>query len=431
LMMIFSVIMFAALTMFILKSDISINMHDFFFTLFFVFLLKTASDTHKYYIDSPELSYTLSTDTNHTRIISEIILTILSVELLIWLALSGFYLLSAVTIYKINIYYPFEYILFTLGVITATMIGSTLSIYFFSPYRIRLLPSMILLGLYLVTRNIYSVILTIPAALIHLIWSIGNSWSSYLFVSRKKREQESGNAKKRGVIPSLFHKETTTLWRERLLPSFVLTSVITALGSGYMIQNGTDFLPVFMRERLENFLPSLFVFIGVYIIILYTSVFPSLVLFLNEEKTLWILRNMPLNTNTIVHGKASSLLLCFLAATPFIPYISMFIELDTIPYLIWLFIFSYILGIMITLPLSAKYIGKKSDILLLYSISMMLFVLLGSASTMGNHIYQLRHPYNIIILSLTLLLEVITLLLSLKISGKILEVKYRTDKNTK
>lgn len=422
-MMLFSIVMFAALTMLMTRSDMTVSLDDVFFTVFFVFMLKAASDTHTHYITSTSLSYALSTDNKHNRVAGEVLLMVMINELTIWFILSIAYLLSAWIIYGINIYYPVEYFLFTLGVVSASMIGSTLSMYFFSPCRIRLLPSMILLALYVITRSMYAVVLTLPVALMHLVWCLKNSWYSYLFIRHEKREQESSNAKKRSIVSAFFYRETTTLWRDRLLPSFVLASVMTAVGAGYMIHNGVDILPEFMRDRLKGFLPSLFLFVGVYITILYTSVFPSLVLFLNEDKTMWILRNLPLTTDTIVHGKASSLLLCFLSSVPFISYISIFIDSDELIYLIWFFIFSYLLGVIVALPLSAKYMGKKSDVLLLYSIAMVLFILLGLASSIGEYIYQYVYPYNLVVLSLIILLELITLSLSFKISAGILDMK--------
>ncbi len=167
----------------------------------------------------------------------------------------------------------------------------------------------------------------------------------------------------------------------------------------------------------------MFLFMGVFVVIVYTGVFPALNLFLNEEKTMWIIRHIPLKSDTIVFGKTSALALCFLTSLPFIPYISIFIGFDKIVFLIWFLIFSYIAGIIVSIPLGVKYVGKKSDIMLLYSIAMILFAVLGSVAMLGI-IIENSTQYPFIFYILIILVEIIILYISLKISSNILAIKY-------
>jgi len=173
----------------------------------------------------------------------------------------------------------------------------------------------------------------------------------------------------------------------------------------------------------QTLLSFTFVFLGIYIVVIYTAVFPALNLFLNEEKTMWILRNLPISNGTILKGKALSLTLCFITTLPFLAYISLFIGLKNIIFLIWLLVFSYIAGVIISLPLGAKYVGKKSDILLLYSVAMILFAVLGVAGNLGLSL-KTRGEFAIFLFGLVLIVEVFVLFLSLKLSARILSLKY-------
>jgi len=91
--------------------------------------------------------------------------------------------------------------------------------------------------------------------------------------------------------------------------------------------------------------------------------------------------------------------------------------------MVWFLIFSYLAGVIISIPLGVKYVGKKSDIMLLYSIAMILFAVLGSAAMLGIFIEN-QFQYPILIYSLILLAEIIVLYISLKISSNILNIKY-------
>lgn len=232
-----------------------------------------------------------------------------------------------------------------------------------------------------------------------------------------------------GILQALFIREVTGIWRERLYFSFVSMSITTALGTGYLFLHGTDlFIPESIQKYIGGFLPSLFVFIGCYIVVMYAAVFPALNLFLTEEKTMWILRNLPIKNETIVYGKTLALSLCFLTTLPFLAFIPIFLGVDDLLFLVWFLGFSFLAAVIIAIPLGVKYVGKKSDILLLYSVAMVLFVLL---SVVGAGMNLLRSITTISIIPLCvllLLLELSLLFLSLKLSARLLSLPFKNPK---
>ena len=424
-MILFSVIVFAYTAYFLTVIDIGfiISLEDVFFTVFFVFMLKTIADFYNHFVKSPQVSYSLSTQINQKRTIFEIFLAIFLIQFIIWLSFSSLFLLIAV-FFRFNIYYPMEYLFFTFGVIASVFIGGAISINFFSTKRYRLIPILILLIFAYQSRTMLFIVLTLPLALLHISWSIKNGMTSYLFSKRKERIKERSQVKIRNIIKTQFYREITVLWREKLLFSFILTSVVTGFFSGYFYLYGEEiFIPEVVRRSVDDFLPAMFMFLGVYVVIIYTAVFPGLNLFLNEEKTMWIIRHLPVDNDAIIFGKTSALTLCFLTSIPFIPYISIFIGLDRIVYLFWFLIFSYIAGFIVSVPIGVRYVGKKSDIMLLYSVAMLLFGILGAMSTIGNFIEK-NFNYPFLMYTLILLIELLVLYISLKISSKLLSLNY-------
>jgi hypothetical protein len=175
-----------------------------------------------------------------------------------------------------------------------------------------------------------------------------------------------------------------------------------------------------------EFLPSMFIFLGVFVVVIYTAVFPSLILFLNEEKTFWIIRHIPIKNEKLIVGKISSLILCFIAGLPFVPIMIIFVGIENLLYLSWFLVFSYLASVIIALPIGAKYIGKKSDIMLLYSVTMILLIILGISSFISVYIWNnLQSP--IIPSILIILLEFVALYISVRISDKILMFKKPTS----
>ena len=162
---------------------------------------------------------------------------------------------------------------------------------------------------------------------------------------------------------------------------------------------------------------------GVFTVVIYTAVFPALNLFLNEENTMWIIRHVPVSNDILIFGKTSALALCFISAIPFIPYISIFMGFENIVFLTWFLIYSFIACVIISAPLGVKYVGKKSDIMLIYSISMILFVVLGAGAYIG-YIVENMFDYYILVYLFILLIEIFVLYISLKLSSKIYALKY-------
>ena len=428
-MILFSIFVFAYAFFFfvIIGINLNISLEDIFFTVFFLFLLKSAADIYNNFVKSSALSYSLSTQENQKKTISEIFIGVLLIELIIWFSFSLLFILS-LSIFGININYPLEYFYFTIGVISAVCLGTTISIFFFSPKKYRLIAPLILLGFCFQSRQPIYVVLTLPLAITHVTWSIKNSMDSHLFSKRMERTKDKSNIKIRSTINAFFNRETTILYRDKLLFSFIFTSVTTGIFSGYLFVNGDEILiPEALRNQIGGFLPSMFMFLGIYVVVMYTGVFPALNLFLNEEKTMWILRHIPVRNENIILGKVSALSLCFLTSIPFVPYITIFTGIDKLVFLVFFLIFSYIAGIIISLPLGVKYVGKKSDIMLLYSVSMILFAFLGFALIIVNMIEK-SFPQPIILYVLILLLEIVVLYISIKISSQILSLKYKSNR---
>lgn len=418
-MMIFSVVMFAFMTYFLTFTDFEINVQGMFLGIFFIFMIKSVIDFYNYFIKSKEVSFTLSTPKKQVKTVFEIFLAVLLTELFIWFVLSISYLFILST-FGVNTFYPIEYLFFTIGIISSVFLGTTISIHFFQSKKYRLIPTGILLSFIFYSQSLLYVFFVFPVCIIHFLWALKHAMFSYLFVNRKKRSNGQGQLKLRNIFSAIIYRETIVLWRERLFYSFVFTAVSTGLITGYLFLNGVDLLiPESLEELAAASLPSVFIFLGVYIVVVYTSVFPGLNLFLNEEKTMWILRNLPVKNDTLVFGKTFSLSLCFLTTIPFISYISPFIGLNNIFYLLWFLSYSYIAGVIISVPLGAKYVGKKSDILLLYSVAMILFGVLGFGTLFGRFVGN-NFEYPIFLYIFVLLVELIVLYGSLKLSSRIL-----------
>jgi hypothetical protein len=60
LMILFSISMIAMLTLYFIENDISVNLNDVFFVIFFMFLIKSSVDFYRYYISSKSFVYILS-----------------------------------------------------------------------------------------------------------------------------------------------------------------------------------------------------------------------------------------------------------------------------------------------------------------------------------------------------------------------------------
>ncbi len=424
-MIFFSLVMFAFLTFFVLNTELSFNFMDVFFAVFFLLLMKSASDLHTLFISSPQASYVLSTQVSHQRTVGNIILVIVTVNMVIWFSFSLVYL-GVLHLLRIPLTYVVEYCLFSINVFIAVLLGCSLCLHFFSDKQYRMIPTILLLLFFYASQSLWFVAGMLPLAVIHCFWSMSHPLDSYRYVKRKERTSERAQVRPRGILYTLFLREVTGIWRERLFFSFISMSLVTAVGTGYLFLYGTDlFIPESLQRYVGGFLPSLFVFLGCYIVVMYAAVFPALNLFLTEEKTMWVLRNLPLRNDTIVYGKALALILCFLTTLPFLAVIPIFLGGDDLLFLFWFLCFSFLAAVILAIPLGVKYVGKKSDILLLYSVAMILFVLL---SVVGAGMNLLRSASSFSILPLCLLLlalEGSMLFLSLKVSARLLSQPFK------
>ncbi len=424
-MIFFSIVMFAFLTFFLLHTKTTFNFMDVFYAVFVLLLMKSANDLHTHFITAPQASYALSTHVAHRKTVGEIVLTILLMNIGLWFSFSLLFIL-VLSALRIPLNYPVEYLLFSINIMIAILLGCSLSLHFFSLKQYRMIPTLVLLVFFWFSQSLLFISCMFPLAILHCCWSLSHPLESYRFVKRKERTKERAQVHLRGSLITLFYREVTVIWRERLYFSFISMSITTALGTGYLYLYGTDlFIPESIQKLVSGFLPTLFVFLGCYIVIMYAAVFPALNLFLTEEKTMWILRNLPIKNETIIYGKTLALSLSFLATLPFLAFVPIFLGIDDLLFLLWFLGFSFLAAIIIAIPLGVKYVGKKSDILLLYSVAMILFVLL---SIVGAGMNLLRSGATISILPLCVLLlwlELSALFLSLKLSARLLSFPFK------
>jgi len=368
IMILFSIAMLAMLTMFFIENDISINLSDVFFVIFFMFMIKSS-------VDFP-IIYLLSSPTSNLKLLSEIFLLIFWIQLGIWVFFSSIYHFFIHNL-GISLAYPVLYFQFFLGVVLSIILGAIIPIHVFSKKKYRIIPIGVLLTILWFWNDLISIILITIFSIFYLIISLNFALDSFQYVHRKKRKKESVNKWIVGIKKTIFLKEIIVLWRDKLLFSILFTSVFLGFFSGYFAVFGDSaFLPESLKLIISLFSKEIYAFFGIYIMTIYASVFISLNLFLNEENTIWIIRNLPISEK-----------LPFFCSIPFIAYFSAFTQGESLFYLIWFFIFSFLVGIIISFPIGAKYIGKKSDIMLLYSVSMIILFILGISYSFTNIFY--------------------------------------------
>jgi hypothetical protein len=422
-MLIFSLLMMAVLTLFILKTEIEISLKDVFFAVFFVALMKSSVDFHKYFIKSPVLSYALSTQAPHKRTVFEIFLMVFWVQLGLWVVFSSLYSIFLIGV-GIPLGYPVEYITFTMGVMLASVLGTLVALHFFSTKRYRLVPvGGLIVGLWFFNDPVFIFIILMLSGC-YLAWSFTRALDSYQYVPRKERKNERDQVRIYDAVKAIFHKEITVMWRDKILMSFIFTAVSLGILSGYLAVFGNELLiPENLRELTEQFSPTIYAFLGVYVVTIYTAVFSSLNLFLNEENTMWILRNLPISEKTMVHGKLLALSLPLLASIPFVAYFVAFTGVESLMFTLWFLVFAFIVGIAVALPLGAKYMGKKSDVLLLYSVAMIVFVILAFAVAVENLVVQFSASLLLYYL-LSILIVLGFMILSVELSTRIVSLNY-------
>ena len=426
-MMSASVAAMAFVTFFMIRTEAEVDLYEVFLMVFFITLMKSGVDFHKHFVKSSVLSYPLSTPVKHAKTTFEVFLVIFWLQLGLWAFFSILYSVFLV-MEGINLGYPMEYVQFTMGVMVATVIGTIIPLHFFSTKRYRLIPvPLFFLALWLFREPVSTLIILLLSTC-YLIWSFTKSIDCYLFVNRKERKNERHQVKIHDALKAISHKEITILWRDKLLFSFIFTAVTVGAMSGYLAEFGGEaILPEGIRQLTQYISPVMYGFLGVYVLTIYTSVFTSLNFFLAEEDTVWLIRNLPVKEKTIVRGKALALTIPFICSIPFVAYFSAFTGLDMIPSLLWFLVFSFVVGITISFPLGAKYMGKKSDVLLLYSVAMITFGILGFALGVENLVGRnpaFLLPYYLV----TLVIALGFMFLSLELSTHIFSLKYKQQR---
>lgn len=422
-MMFFSILCIAFITLFLIRQEAEVNIYEVFLLIMFVITMKSGVDFHKHYIKSNTISYPLSTPVSHQRTISEIFLVIFWLQLGVWAFFSILFSIF-IALSGVRLSYPIEYMQFTMGVMLGTILGSLIAIHFFSSKRYRLIPIPIFFLLLWLYHEPVSTLIILILAASYLTISFKWALSSYQFVKRIERKKELKQVKIRKTLRAIFYKETTILWRDRLLFSFVSSAVTIGIFSGYLAKFGGDsILPEGIKQLAKFITPSMYGFLGVYVLTIYTSVFTSLNFFLAEEDTEWLIRNLPVTEKTIMGGKAISLTLPFICSIPFVAFFSAFKGLNMIPSMMWFLVFSFMIGVAISFPLGAKYMGKKSDVLLLYCVAMIMFIILTMALAFENLI-SLYSTSLIPFYIITILSAFIFMFLSMKFSTHIFRLKY-------
>lgn len=425
LMTLFSVVVVAGLTIITVESNLAVDFHDIVLAIFFVFLLKTVVDLYKHFINAETVTYGLSTPISHWKTLGGIWLAVFWTNLGIWVVFSGLYTVL-LALAGVNLGYPMEYLYLTMSIIMALFLGLSLTVHFFSEKRWRLFAIPLLIGLYLYIQNIVVVTILLVLSILYWFYSVQYGLDSFLFARRKKRTQPYYRQKNRSALRTIFDKETTIMWRDNLYVGYIITAAITGAITGYLTLFGQDlFIPETVQDTLQHIMPSLYLFIGVYIVVVYTAVFPALNMFFNEEKTLWVLRHNPVSAHTIVTGKASSLLLSFTTALPFLAFYCAFTGFENLILASWLLVFGFTTAVIFSLPLGAKYLGKKSDILVLYSVALLVFIINTFGFAVSTLLGFFSSMYQLFFYCVLFCLLIVLLYGSLYMSSLVLTLSYK------
>jgi len=422
-MTLFSILVIAGLTVFGLNSELTLNLQDVMIGLFFVFLLKTIVDIYKYFVTSEAVAYALSMPFSHWKTIGNIFFVVFWTQLGIWALFSGLYSLL-LALAGVNLGYPIEYMQFTLSVILATFLGTVIALHFFSLKKWRLMGVPFIISAYLYYGSIDAMIILIVLSALYCIWSMHHGLDAFLFVRRKKRQQPPPTTMVFSPFRAILTKESIITWRDNLYASYIITAALTGAITGYLTIYGEElFIPEALRENLEHLMPFLYVFIGVYIVSIYTAVFPTLNMFLNEEKTSWILHHLPVAKNIMITGKTGSLVLTFLCSIPYLAYYIAFTGFEYALFALWLLVFTFLAGVILSLPLGARYMGKKSDILVLYSVALLMFLISGVGVALSTVFGRLVGIEPIFYLG-SILGELVLLFGAIHVSADILSLRY-------
>lgn len=425
-MLVFSLMMFAVLTLFMINYQISLKINDIVLSLCFLFLVKSSADFHRYFSTSAVVTYAFSTQVSQKKTLFEIFLVVFWVNLGLFVLFSSLYtiFLGGAGVY---LSYPLEYLQVLLGILLGLVLGPVFALHYFSPHRLRLLPvAGIIAGLWLF-QSISLLLVLLCCVVVYLWWSLRFVLDSYQYVARKKRQQEQLKSHIYESRLAIFHKETITLWRDRLLPSFVFTASLMGGFAGYLTVFGEDlFIPKQLQILSQSFLPTAYGVLGIYVVVIYTAVFSTINMFLNEEHTLWITRHLPIREKTVIQGKVLALSLPFIASFPFLWFYVAFTGTEYLLFSLWFLVFSFLAAVIVSLPIAVKYVGKKSDILVLYCVALLVFVILGAGFGLEK-VFAGSLMSHLVFYVVSILVEVGLLLVSMWFSSILFSLKQKQE----
>jgi hypothetical protein len=423
-MLVFSLMMFAVLTLFMINYQISLKINDIVLSLCFLFLVKSSADFHRYFSTSAVMTYAFSTQVSQKKTLFEIFLVVFWVNLGLFVLLSSLYtvFLGGAGVY---LSYPLEYLQVLLGIMLGLVLGPVFALHYFSPHRLRLLPVAGIIAGFWLFQSVPLLLVLLCCAVVYLWWSLRYVLDSYQYVARKKRQQEQLKSHIYESRLAIFHKETITLWRDRLLPSFVFTAALMGGFAGYLTVFGEDLLiPKQLQILSQSFLPTAYGVLGIYVVVIYTAVFPTISMFLNEEHTLWITRHLPIHEKTVIQGKVFALSLPFIASFPFLWFYAAFTGMKYLLFSLWFLVFSFLAAVIVSLPIAVKYVGKKSDILVLYCVALLVFVILGVVFGLEK-VFAGSLMSQLVFYVVSILVEVGLLLVSMWLSSLLFSLKQK------
>jgi hypothetical protein len=420
----FSVIMAAKLTEYEMQTPFPIDMDQIFFAVFFLFMLKATADFHRYFVSSKRMEYLLALPVSHSKVSAGVFNTVFWMNMGLWTLFSSSYI-YLLYIFGTYIGYPWLYLKFTIGVALSVIIGVEVATHYFSKKRYLLLIPVIFIAYLWYFHDLFSTIIALLISSLYLPFSLRISYHSFGFVHRKERKGQIKDASiPRNPVDAMCWKEMKIMWRERLISSFVFTSISVGIGSAYIAMHmDISLIPPKIRPILVPSLPFVFLFLGVFIVASYLFIFPMLNVFLAEEDTMWMLKHLPLSGKDIIKGKMLSISLPLIASLPFPFYFMLF---SSVRYLYlgfsMLFMAFFISGAL-SLPFGIRYAGKKSDVMLLYTLSVIFFAVL----SMGA--YAMKRLSTMGIAGFSGIVLIITgsallMLISMEISGKMMEKRW-------
>ncbi len=420
----FSVIMAARLTVFEMDAKLPVDMDQIFMVVFFLFMLKASADIHRYFVTSRHIEYLFASPVRRTGVSLGIFSMIFWVNLGLWALFSSSYIVL-LHIYHVPIGYPELYAKFTGGVVLSMVLGAGVGLHYFSARRRHMLIPVLFMSALWYFHEPWQIALLILASIPYLIWLLHMAPNSFGYIIRKERGSAAPYSKViRDPVQSLRWKEMTVLWRDRLVTSFVFTSVMVGFLSGYLAINmDPNIFPPEIRPHILPHLPFIFLFLGAFILASYLFVFPGLNIFLAEEDTLWILKNLPISGRAIVTGKLGSLVLPFIAALSFPFYFAIYTGYSYLPMAFAILILSFFLSLAIALPFGIRYSGKRSDVLLLYSVSIVIFTLISIGSYGIKKGLEMGFPGLLLVIFL-LDWSAFLLYLSVHLSGRMMDKKW-------